>query len=144
MTSGKPRPGRRTPTAVLEARGAFQEHPSRRKEREGEPVVTAPLGDPPGHMGKAERECWLEIERTAPPGVLTGADRFLVEMLATLMVEFRAKRVAMPAAQLAKMMDAMGRIGMTPSDRSVIKVAPQKKPPSRLDQLMKSIRGQAS
>ena len=36
----------RTPTAVLELRGAFKNHPSRLNARKYEPIVTSGLPDP--------------------------------------------------------------------------------------------------
>jgi len=40
----------RTPTALLELRGAFKRNPNRKQARQGEPLVTAPLADPPEGM----------------------------------------------------------------------------------------------
>jgi hypothetical protein len=44
----------RTPTAVLELRGAFKEHPERARERAGEPRPTEPLGEPPKRLKPAD------------------------------------------------------------------------------------------
>lgn len=46
-------------TAILKARGVFKNQPKRAKDREGETIVTAPLGDPPEHLvrPRAERDC---------------------------------------------------------------------------------------
>lgn len=51
----------RTPTNVLDARGAFDKHPERRKERADEPVDERPLGDPPKGLSVDEVEAWHEL-----------------------------------------------------------------------------------
>jgi hypothetical protein len=71
----------RTPTAALELRGAFKNHPSR-KDREFEPVVTTDLPEPPKHLIGASRATWLEMKSRGH--WFTSADKFLVEIAATL------------------------------------------------------------
>jgi len=113
-----PRP--RTPTKVLEARGAFKKDPQRK--RDGEPEVTTPLGAPHESLNAAESAAWLELARNAPPGVLTEADRLPVEMAACLLVEFRADRAGFSAVKLARLQSLCGAFGMTPSDRAKLAI----------------------
>ena len=108
----------RTPTNVLEARGAFRRNPQRR--RDGQPEVREPLGSPPESLSGASLVAWNEITRTAPIGVLTEADRLAVEACAHLVAEFRADPVAFHAAKVARMVALLGTFGMTPSDRAKI------------------------
>src|SRR5688572_24240769 len=51
----------RTPTAVLELKGAFKKDPKRKKAREGEPVVEAPIGVPPKHIGEVAKSVWRRV-----------------------------------------------------------------------------------
>ena len=110
----------RTPTALLDARGAFKNHPERR--RDGEPVVNTPLGNPPAHMTELESACWFEIAELAPRGVLTSADRVMVEALSHLLAEFRTKKSEFTAAAHARMFAYLGQLGMMPAERSKLSV----------------------
>lgn len=140
----------RTPTNVLDARGAFKEHPKRLREREGEPQDDRPLGDPPDDLDEAERAAWHEMAEQAPPGVLTAADRTLVEMAARALaevrnpwaevydrkkgevVEFRKGFDSRAAGILYRCLAAMG---LSPSDRSKVSVPEKEKPKSGFDEL---------
>lgn len=55
----------RKPTRMLELSGYSAKHPERRKEREGEPIVTEPLGSPPAYLDESERACWEELSGMA-------------------------------------------------------------------------------
>lgn len=115
----------RTPTKVLEARGSFRAHPERK--RQGEPVVTTPLGPAPDSFNDREREAWYMIASQAPTGVLTSADAGAVEVAATLFAEFRRRREAgePPDCRLiGQLRGALGQFGMTPSDRARLNIAP--------------------
>ena len=111
---------RKTPTRVLEARGAFRKNPQRK--REGEPECTDPLGAPPGHLSPAEVACWQELAENAPVGVLVRADRHSVEMAACLLAEFRQDRTAFNAARISKLQSLLGSFGMNPSDRASLAI----------------------
>lgn len=52
----------RTPTALLEIRGAFKRNPSRLKARQGEPIITSPLPSPPAHLSEEARTAWEEMK----------------------------------------------------------------------------------
>ena len=116
-------PKPRVPTNILDARGAFNGKPGRRQERKGEPVVTEPLGGPPKHLRAAQRRAWRDIADTAPAGVLTGADRIAVERCAVLLEESRRSPATFNAAKETRLNSYLSRFGMTPSDRSRVKVA---------------------
>lgn len=113
-------PAQKQPTAVLEARGAFKNHPERRPE--GEPVVTTPLGPPPHHLEVDQIKCWNELAETAPNGVLTSADRQAMEQCACLLAEMREDFKAMPVVKLKQLTSILGMFGMTPADRSKLNI----------------------
>lgn len=121
----------RLPTARLKLVGAFKKDPQRLAARAGEPEVTTPLGDPPAYFNASRREAWYEIQGQAP--WVTGADRIPVERLSVLLVRWRDGEAT--AAQ-EKMLDALCiRVGLTPADRSRIKVPGTKKPTNAFGEL---------
>lgn len=117
----------RTPSNILELRGAFDKNPQRRRE---EPQVESDLGQPPEHFDEARQAAWLEIVDMAPEGVLTKADRIAVEMLADLMVRYRASMKPggdkFTSADRRDMLAVLARFGMTAADRSRV-AAPKEK-----------------
>lgn len=130
--TGRPR----TPSNVLKLRGAGKKHPERMKERENEPVNKNPIGEPPGFLTKAEQQIWREIVENSCPGVLTQADRFAVEEMCRLLSKLRLqKKVRGKGGKMVLDKPMLGerqlfsqwcaRIGMTPADRSKIKIPPQ-------------------
>lgn len=108
----------RTPTKVLELKGAFKKNPQRK--RKSEPRVNTPVGEPPKSLKKDELACWNEVVALSPPGVITSADRIAVEIAARLLAEFRKNFEEMPAARLMRLEALLGKFGMTPSDRAKI------------------------
>ena len=115
----------RLPTKVLELRGAFRHDPARRRQREGEPEPKGALGKPPDALDEAERARWKDIATWCT--WLTIADRVIVEQTCRLwMLERHGDASAAQSKQLAS---NLGRLGMTPSDRSKVKVPgpPQRK-----------------
>ena len=81
----------RTPTALLELRGAFRNHPSRLRERKNEPLVTIALPDPPHHLTPSVASMWREMQTRG--FWLTSADRFFLEIAARLMADQRRDRL---------------------------------------------------
>jgi hypothetical protein len=113
---------RRTPTAVLVARGSFRKDPKRGRARENEPVVETPLGAPPAHLTDVQRKLWDELAGIAPVGVLTGLDRWAVEAAVVLMAAFRESP---SSTKYQAVRQALAALGMTPTDRSKVSVAPK-------------------
>jgi hypothetical protein len=117
----------RTPTNVLEARGAYINHPERKADRVNEPRPTAPLGPPPKHFTKEEKKIWKELVRIAPAGVLTICDRWTVERCVQLVAKMRAG--TMMCAEGSQLITCMSKLGMTPADRSKVSATPE--PPQK-------------
>lgn len=115
----------RTPTNVLQLRGAFAKNPNR--ARPDEPKPAGKIGQPPKYFDDDHRKVWKEIERSAAPGVLTISDRLAMEILCVLVVEFRSDPQGMACAKIARMEAIIGKFGFTPADRSKV-CAPTKKP----------------
>jgi hypothetical protein len=127
----------RKPTSILEGNGAFDHDPARRRERANEPQCTGPLGPAPETFDPLQLAAWNEIVSIAPEGVLFNADRILVEMLARLVARDRnPESYPLTAAERSLVLRALGKLGLTPSDRAGMNVpqAPQK-PKNRFEQM---------
>jgi phage terminase small subunit len=104
----------RTPTALLELRGAFKNHPSRLKERKNEPIVTARLPPPPSYLTSAVSETWREM---AKEGFwLTSADQFLTEIAATYMARYRVDELK--SGDISLLIGLLSKVGFSPKDRA--------------------------
>ena|SRR5690349_3505407 len=111
-----PRP--RKPTRVLELTGAFKKDPARGRAREGEPHPEGALGNPPNCLDEVQKARWNELKKQAP--WLTVSDRILVEQTCRLWALERAGTAN--ATQSRLLSTNLGKLGMTPSDRSKVKV----------------------
>ena len=111
-----PRP--RKPTALHILSGAVDINPGRFAARENEPHDDRPLGPPPDTMPPDQRAAWMEIERLAP--WLAYADRIAVEVTSWLLTRFRLQASSMPPALHSRLESMLGRLGLTPSDRSKV------------------------
>ncbi len=135
----------RTPSNILDLRGAFEKNPQRRRE---EPEVERELGEPPPHFDEARRAAWAEIVSHAPAGVLTRADRIAVEMLADLLTRYRASMAPdgekFTSADRRDLMALLARFGMTAADRSRVAAPKEREEQGDLfDLLSRAARGAA-
>jgi hypothetical protein len=115
---------RRTPSAILEAKGAFTKNPSRKREdfQAGDFDKT-----PPEYFNAAQVSVWDEIVSLLPDGVLQATDRMALELVSRLVATFRATDDAnVTMAQIAQLRTTLATLGMTPADRS--RVTAIKKP----------------
>jgi hypothetical protein len=108
----------RTPTAILDTKGAFLAQPGRR--REGEPQPTGSIGSAPKHFNNDEKRIWREFVRGLPPGVGKSSDRWAAESIVRLKAKERAGTIK--GNELAQLTLLCGRFGMTPADRARISV----------------------
>lgn len=108
----------RKPTTQLALNGTAQKNPARLAARADEPVVTQPLGEPATRLSDAERAAWRDISGLAP--WLTVADRVAVELAACLLAAFRIQGTALPPPLFNRLETLLGRLGMTPADRSKV------------------------
>ena len=117
----------RTPTNVLDARGAFDKNPNRKRE---DPEVAGPLKAAPAHFTDDQVGIWKELVKAAPKNVVTESDRFALEIATLLLQQFRNDPVDFTAAKLVRLETLLGKFGMTPSDRAKVAGPVQKKPGS--------------
>lgn len=116
------------PLELAEIKGLVAHNPQRYTK---EPVKNAmPLGQPPDHLSKEAKRTWFELEAMVPAGVLTYAERAIMEILSNLLVEYRKDPPAFPSGKYVHLIGMMARLGMTPTDRQKIGVekSPQADP----------------
>lgn len=111
----------RTATNILDARGAFRKDPQRKRPHEPKPSETFPATCP-AYLTEAQAECWHEVRRLCPDGVLTSADPIVVEIVACLLAEFRRGPDEMQVSRITRLTSEMGKIGLTPSSRAGLTV----------------------
>lgn len=114
----------RTPTALLALRGSLRD-PRVAARREGEPLPDAQLGEPPIDMPVEVKETWREVVRLCHRDVLCDSDALVIESLSYLLTHLRMKQFDVHPAKLARFESMLGKLGMTPADRS--RVARRKK-----------------
>lgn len=110
------------PRKVAELKGSVKKNPQRYAAAEEQPVNTHGIGEPPAYMSADAKKCWYEILDNCLPGVMTGAERFVVEIAATLLSQFRKKPDKFPSAKYTQMVGVFARLGMSPADRQKIQL----------------------
>ncbi|MGR3220238.1 MAG: hypothetical protein ACUZ8H_10535, partial [Candidatus Anammoxibacter sp.] len=99
---------------VLALKGAFKKDPQRLKKRANEPKPNGPLGSPAKHLTKAQRKCWRELVKIAPPGVFANCDSWAVEIASVLMAEFRDYPAGFSSARIARLDSLNGSLWDSP------------------------------
>lgn len=116
-------PAVRKPTEVLERAGAFKINPSRGRARADEPKPEGELGDPPDHLAKDVKVAWRYLAALLPAGVAKDMDRAAMEEMAMLRVICQSSRAT--AAERVLYKNYLSLFGMTPADRSRVKIKPK-------------------
>ena len=114
--AGRPR----TPSNVLELRGAFKKDPQRR--REDLPGVGAFNPNPPSNLQQELLPAWREIVGQINPAVLTASDYLSIEIMARLLVQLRMTGDKSLGTELRQW---FAQYGLTAVGRT--KIAPPKK-----------------
>ena len=112
----------RKPTAHLELVGAFEKNPQR--SRDAEPQCDEPVKKPPG-LSKNAVKAWEFLCECAVPGVLTKMDSSYLALASEALGNVWANKDA-TIADMHKVGMMLGKMGMTPSDRSNVVVAKKK------------------
>ena len=97
-------------------------NPGKRPLNQHEPEIIEPLGTPPARWDPGAKALWHEVVGCAPEGVLTKADRHLIEIAARLLAQIRAQP-EVTAAIVAQFRACLSEMGMTPSARTRLSVA---------------------
>jgi hypothetical protein len=131
----------KTPSNVLQLNGAYKKNPNRKPDEGTEPELKAGVGEPPEYLDADAKALWHEIVSLACHGVLGDSDRLIVELAATLMAEFRrggrdeTGKPLFSDARLSRLQAALGQLGMTPADRSKVKIPQKAKPANAFSDL---------
>jgi hypothetical protein len=112
----------RLPTSSLVLNGSIDRNPKRYANRTTEPKPTGVLGPAPKQFDKGLKAIWQEFAKQVPAGVLTIADRGVFELTCRLIVKMRAGTIS--TGEGSQLISCLSRMGMTPSDRSKVSVAP--------------------
>jgi hypothetical protein len=113
------------PASVLEAKGAFDKDPQRRRV---DPETTGEIGEAPVYMTDSQKAVWGEIKSQLPIGVAKSADRIVFEVCVRLVDKMRHHEKGINSSETAQLLNALGRMGMTPADRTkcAVPVTPEK------------------
>lgn len=103
------------PREVAALKGADKNHPERYKKEP--PKAAQSLGTAPAHLSPEAQAAWFEIEAYAPVGVLAGADRLMLEVVANLLAEYRKDPVEFAVGKYTHLIGVLARLGMSPADR---------------------------
>ena len=130
----------RKPTAQLELVGAFKHNPDRR--RDAEPQCDEDVGPAPDWLTDKQVEAWdyLVDSVSGVPGVLTKMDRVYLELCAIALAGVWGSSAILgdgPILSMSYLKDVggmLGKLGMTPSERSRV-VVPRKEKASRVSGL---------
>ena len=112
----------RKPTAHLELVGAFERNPNR--TRDEEPQSDEPV-KMPHDLSDAGRHAWEFLCECAVPGVLTKMDSSYLALASEALGAVWSNEKA-TIADMHKVGMMLGKMGMTPSDRSNVVVAKKK------------------
>jgi hypothetical protein len=112
-----------TPTAILDAKGAFLVNPQR--ARPDEPKGDRPLGSPPKYLTADEKKIWKELAKEILPGVAFQSDRTAFELLVRLTHKMRTNQMT-KTSDMTTLISICSRFAMTPADRSRVSVEKQK------------------
>jgi hypothetical protein len=104
------------PRELAELKGAHKVQPGRYRDKI--PKSELPLGAYPSDRSTEPEDCWFEISSMCIPGVLTGADRIIMEIASDLLGEYREDHQKFASAKLSNMISCLARFGMSPSDRN--------------------------
>ena len=110
----------RKPIELARLSGADKKNPQRYR---GEvPKADQPFGEYPAIRSTDPAECWREISAQCIPGVLTGADRIILEITSHLLAEYRSDPEGFAVGKYQHLVSCFGRLGMSPSDRTKLGV----------------------
>ena len=103
------------PRELAALKGADKRNPQR--YRKDAPKSAVPLGNAPDHLTATQKECWFELQSYALEGVLTGADRMMMELASKLLSESREDWAEFSAARMGHLVGILARLGLSPADR---------------------------
>jgi hypothetical protein len=120
-------PARRKSLKLLELSGGLKAHPARYKDRTEVASCPDGIGNPPSQISIARKHIWAELIAQLPEGHLQSADRFLLEIVTGLMAKQRNRRTVITKGETSLLINALSKLGLTPTDRSRVTIPPKPK-----------------
>ncbi len=120
----------RKPTNLLVLNGSVDHDKKRYANRMTEPKPSGKLGAPPKHLPDEFIFLFMVVVISTPAGVLTSADRIIVELTARLTVKMRTGLIS--TGETTQLISCLSRLGLTPADRSRVNTDPSQVPNSPL------------
>lgn len=119
------------PLALAELKGSVRDNP----KRYGKVVPENPngIGEPPEHMGLYAQAIWHELVASALPGVLTGSERFMLEIACNLLSEYRENPIEFKVGKYPHLVGILARLGLSPADRQKLGVGKEEKDDNQFD-----------
>lgn len=118
----------RTPSNVLELRGAFKKHPARRRK---DPDGTAPFCEnPPAHLPQEALPAWRYLVARLPRIALYNCDEIAVEMAARQLAIYW---LTSDSNVLKELRQWLAKLGMFPVDRAKLPSKEPEAPASEFD-----------
>ncbi len=121
------------PKELADLKGAPSQNPQR--YRREVPKSDLPLGDAPEYMSEEARACWREISMEAIEGVMTNADRKVLEVTSNLLAQYRRDPDSFPIGKYAPLIGGFARLGMSPADRQKVGIEKPEKSDNPFDHL---------
>jgi len=103
------------PSNVKKLKNTYRKH----RENPNEPEPTSQLGSAPDFLNDEQKAIWDELSSIAHAGVLSEADRIVVEIATRLLTELRSKG-KLPTGQMSHLILCLGKMGMNPAERSKV------------------------
>lgn len=115
----------RTPSNILELKGAYKRNPERRNH--DEPEATPFVDKPPAYFDAQHIRAWNDVIDRVPAGVLKNADYYLVVLAAAIVVEIEEKSGHISNERMGRFVSISACLAITPSSRSSFVVPKAKK-----------------
>jgi phage terminase small subunit len=112
----------RKPTSLLILNGSIDHDKKRYANRTLEPKPEGKLGTVPKYFSEDLKDIWRELTKQVPDGVLTGADRIILELTCRLTAKMREGSIS--TGETAQLISCLSRLGLTPADRSKVNINP--------------------
>ena len=113
-------PRHRTPLKTAVGSGAADHNPGRFADRAESHAARPNSVARPTGLNKHEKAIWREMAARIPEGVLTAADRYVLEIAVRLQARARGFGEPLKPVEMGHLRACLGSMGMTPADRTKV------------------------
>lgn len=114
------------PAAVHHLKGSYKKDPQR-ENKDAPEVGDISDKEPPEYFNERQTFYWNDLIQRSPAGVLSDGDYYVLALGAVLLNEMEEKKGSLGNERIGKLISVLSKLGMTPSDRSGLKVDKKKK-----------------